>query len=130
MLFLDFRTQIPEMAYILAILAVVTIFYGWFGVVIFANTDQGAASFQNLLEGVWYVQPWELLHWIWGSLVLTAFDIESVLQDTLDLRHHCELPRRYDAFLQWKQIAASFIFRKLHDHLLFLPNESYSCNYG
>lgn len=57
MLFLDFRTQIPEMAYILAILAVVTIFYGWFGVVIFANTDQGAASFQNLLEGVWYVQP-------------------------------------------------------------------------
>lgn len=43
------------MAYILAILAVVTVFYAWFGVVIFANTDEGAASFENLVEGVWCV---------------------------------------------------------------------------
>lgn len=45
--------QIPDMAYILAILAIITIFYAWFGVVIFANSEQGAAGFPNLLEGVW-----------------------------------------------------------------------------
>ena len=45
--------QIPEMTYILAILAIIIIFYAWFGVVIFYNSEQGTTSFPNLIEGVW-----------------------------------------------------------------------------
>ena len=41
------------MFYIFTILAIITIFYAWFGVVIFYNSDQGAAGFQNLIEAVW-----------------------------------------------------------------------------
>jgi len=51
--FLTMMKMIPEMAYILAILAIFTIFYAWFGVVLFYNSPQGANSFPNLLEGVW-----------------------------------------------------------------------------
>ena len=45
--------QIPEMTYILAILAIFIIFYAWFGVVLFYNSEQETEGFPNLLEGVW-----------------------------------------------------------------------------
>ena len=41
------------MAYILTILAIVVLFYGWFGVVLFHGTAQGAESFPNLVEALW-----------------------------------------------------------------------------
>ncbi|VEU38175.1 unnamed protein product [Pseudo-nitzschia multistriata] len=45
--------MIPKMGYILTILAIVVIFYAWFGVVIFHGTEQGASGFQNLIEAIW-----------------------------------------------------------------------------
>mmetsp|Transcript_12926 Transcript_12926/g.30210 ORF Transcript_12926/g.30210 Transcript_12926/m.30210 type:complete len:840 (+) Transcript_12926:141-2660(+) len=45
--------MIPAMAYVMMVLAVVVIFYAWFGVVIFYGTEQGANGFQNLIEGIW-----------------------------------------------------------------------------
>ena len=44
------------MGYILTILAIVVIFYAWFGVVIFYGTEQGASGFQNLIEAIWCVE--------------------------------------------------------------------------
>eukprot|EP00536_Pseudo-nitzschia_multiseries_P001386 jgi/Psemu1/181049/e_gw1.18.17.1 len=41
------------MAYIGMVLGVVVVFYAWFGVVIFYETEQGANGFQNLIEGIW-----------------------------------------------------------------------------
>ena len=37
----------------LSMLAIVIIFYAWFGVVIFYDSPQGIASFPNLAEGMW-----------------------------------------------------------------------------
>lgn len=39
--------------YILVLLVVVIVFYGWFGVVLFYDTTQGARDFSNLIEGCW-----------------------------------------------------------------------------
>jgi len=51
--FLTMMKMIPEMAYILAILAIFVVFYAWCGVVLFFDSEQGANGFPNLLEGVW-----------------------------------------------------------------------------
>mmetsp|Transcript_36993 Transcript_36993/g.41654 ORF Transcript_36993/g.41654 Transcript_36993/m.41654 type:complete len:840 (-) Transcript_36993:136-2655(-) len=45
--------MIPEMVYILAMLAIIIIFYAWFGVIIFYDTPQGTNGFSNLCEAVW-----------------------------------------------------------------------------
>ena len=45
--------QIPPIMNVLMILAVITIFYAWFGVVLFNQTDQGKEAFPTLMEGVW-----------------------------------------------------------------------------
>jgi two pore calcium channel protein len=39
--------------YILALLALLVVFYGWFGVVLFYGTEQGKRDFSNLIEGCW-----------------------------------------------------------------------------
>ena len=45
--------MIPQIIYILAMLAIVVLFYAWFGVVLFYGTEQGDETFPNLIEGVW-----------------------------------------------------------------------------
>lgn len=41
------------MATILSILLIIIVFYGWFGAVIFYNSEQGVRDFSNLVEGCW-----------------------------------------------------------------------------
>eukprot|EP00804_Cyclotella_cryptica_P018435 CCRYP_004287-RA/>CCRYP_004287-RA protein AED:0.30 eAED:0.30 QI:121/1/1/1/1/1/5/1507/811 len=48
-----FVKMIPRILNILAILAVITIFYAWFGVVMFYDSPQGHIAFPSLLEGIW-----------------------------------------------------------------------------
>lgn len=50
---LSIVVMLPRVIYILAVLGMLTFFYGWFGVVIFYGTAQGDAGFQNIVEGVW-----------------------------------------------------------------------------
>ncbi len=45
--------KLPQAATILSVLAVLIIFYGWFGVVIFYDSEQGMRDFSNLIEGCW-----------------------------------------------------------------------------
>jgi hypothetical protein len=45
--------MIPQIIYILAMLAIVVLFYAWFGVVLFYGTEQGDQTFPNLIEGIW-----------------------------------------------------------------------------
>jgi hypothetical protein len=45
--------QLPQIFYILALLALLVVFYAWFGVVLFYGTDQGKRDFSNLIEGCW-----------------------------------------------------------------------------
>jgi two pore calcium channel protein, plant len=49
----SFIRLLPQAATILSVLAILIIFYGWFGVVIFYNSDQGIRDFSNLIEGCW-----------------------------------------------------------------------------
>ena len=46
-------SQLPKISIILAQLAVLIFFYGWFGVVLFYGTEQGKRDFPNLMEGCW-----------------------------------------------------------------------------
>jgi Ion transport protein len=45
--------MLPQVIYILAVITMLTFFYGWFGVVLFYGSPQGEAGFQNIVEGVW-----------------------------------------------------------------------------
>ena len=44
---------IPEVSSIMLILFVVILFYGWIGCVMFYETNEGDASFSNLIESMW-----------------------------------------------------------------------------
>lgn len=44
---------LPEVFNILLLLFVITLFYAWFGVVMFVGTAEGALLFPNLVEGLW-----------------------------------------------------------------------------
>jgi hypothetical protein len=44
---------LPNVAYILAVLGIIIIFYAWFGVVLFYDSPQGKRDFANLIEGCW-----------------------------------------------------------------------------
>ncbi|KAL7540597.1 hypothetical protein ACHAWF_006726 [Thalassiosira exigua] len=48
-----FIAMVPEMMIPLSMLIVIIIFYAWFGVVIFYQTQEGMTAFPNLLEGMW-----------------------------------------------------------------------------
>lgn len=50
--------------YILTVLAIVIIFYAWFGVVLFYGTEQGKKNFPNLIEGIWT---------LWGSVTTVNY---------------------------------------------------------
>ena len=45
--------KLPELVYIMFLLVVITIFYAWFGVVLFYDTPQGQRDFSNLIEAAW-----------------------------------------------------------------------------
>jgi len=45
--------MIPQMSAPLSILAIIILFYGWFGTVIFYQTEQGIESFPNIFESCW-----------------------------------------------------------------------------
>eukprot|EP00934_Nitzschia_sp_Nitz4_P005854 Nitzschia sp. Nitz4//scaffold205_size38804//23986//26605//NITZ4_007646-RA/size38804-processed-gene-0.7-mRNA-1//1//CDS//3329541519//5844//frame0 len=49
----SFFRMLPQVATILSILAIIIIFYGWFGAVIFYESKQGIRDFANLFEGCW-----------------------------------------------------------------------------
>jgi len=49
----SFIRLLPQAATILSMLLVLIIFYGWFGVVIFSDSEQGIRDFSNLIEGCW-----------------------------------------------------------------------------
>ncbi|KAL7471996.1 hypothetical protein ACHAXS_012301 [Conticribra weissflogii] len=51
--FWTFLEMIPQMILVLSILAVIVVFYAWFGVVIFYGTPEGRESFPSLIEGIW-----------------------------------------------------------------------------
>ena len=45
--------MIPDLLAPLSMLAIVVVFYAWFGVVIFYDTEQGSETFPNLPEAIW-----------------------------------------------------------------------------
>ena len=49
----SFIRLLPQAATILSVLVILIVFYGWFGVVIFYGSEQGARDFSNLIEGCW-----------------------------------------------------------------------------
>lgn len=49
----SFVRMLPHAGTILSILAILIVFYGWFGVVIFYDSEQGKRDFSNLIEGCW-----------------------------------------------------------------------------
>lgn len=49
----SFVRLLPQAATILSVLAILIVFYGWFGVVIFYDSEQGVRDFSNLIEGCW-----------------------------------------------------------------------------
>ena len=48
-----FVNMIPDLLAPLSMLAIVVVFYAWFGVVIFYDTEQGSETFPNLPEAIW-----------------------------------------------------------------------------
>ena len=46
-------SQLPQVVTILSVLAILIVFYGWCGVVIFYDSEQGVRDFSNLIEGCW-----------------------------------------------------------------------------
>ncbi|KAL7534858.1 LOW QUALITY PROTEIN: hypothetical protein ACHAXR_006128 [Thalassiosira sp. AJA248-18] len=48
-----FLKMIPEMLLPLSMLAIIVVFYAWFGAVIFYDSPQGMAAFPNLADGMW-----------------------------------------------------------------------------
>lgn len=48
----DLVEVLPRVFQILALLSLLMLFYGWFGTIMFANTEEGKDSFSNLIESL------------------------------------------------------------------------------
>lgn len=111
-------------------LAIVVLFYAWFGVVLFYGTEQGVETFPNLIEGIWTLWICELKDRV--CCVGFVSETESTHANFLLLHHrhnNCELSGRDDALLQ-RQSIDSTLFCIFHGYFLLLLDESYSRRCG
>lgn len=59
----DLVEVLPRVFQILALLSFLILFYGWFGTLMFANTEEGKNSFSNLIESVVSTHPAVFTQW-------------------------------------------------------------------
>jgi len=112
--------MIPQMSAPLSILAIFILFYGWFGTVMFYQTEQGTESFPNIFESCWTL--WIMVRYRSINEPFHSARLCGNITLCLSKGDYCELSRCIYAFAERQQIGIG-ILCQFHVTVFLLPYE-------